>query len=929
MQPNIVGRAQELEATAAFLDRLGDGPSALLFEGEPGAGKTTLWLDAIRQAEERGYRVLQARPVEAESKLSYAALADLIGDVFDETSGALPAPQEHALATVLVRVPPRDETVQARTTGVALLGVLGALGGDAPVLLAVDDVHWLDPASERALAFAARRLPAGVGLLLARRGTGGDAPLGLDRGLPEDRLERRVVGPLSLAALHHLLRSRLEVALPRPLLTRLATTSGGNPFIALEMGRALAAEGADRALGDPLPVPLALQQLAEARVRNLSPEAQEALLVASALFRPTVAAVAAALDDQVDVEAVLAEAEEAEVVARERERGRLRFCHPLLASAVYGSASDVARRRLHRRLAAITDHPEERARHLAQSATDVDEEIAAEIALGAGEAARRGAQDAAAELFEASQRLTPAERADERAWRVLGQASALNAIGDFADARALAQQALECARSGAPRVAALSLLATLAWFSGAAREARHHLEEALSAAGDDATLQGPVYAKLVRFSLTLDPASALVYADAAAEVLTEERNPLLLAHVLLDRFFASAHLGQVTRHEFLERGLELEARAGEAGEPPHPYALVWFVANDAFDAARARHAFEDEWYRVRGEEVWRADRRSHLAIAELRAGNWETAETIVEETCAALELVEVRGPFAMAFEKRALVDVHRGRTDRARATVVRLVETYERADQPWWAALSLSTLAFAEFAAGDLAAADRALVRMRALAQSLGVEDVLPDRSEPFHVELLLELGEPDRARDTLRRLEDRARSHPRPWIRASLPRTRALAAAASGDLVGALDLIELEEDADIRHLPFEWGCHLLVKGRLLRRARQKRAAWDTLTEALAVFERLGAPAWSAQARAESQRVGLRPAAPQELTESERRVAELAATGLTNREVAERLFISPKTVEANLGRVYAKLGIRSRAELGARAGNLREPRPQT
>jgi DNA-binding CsgD family transcriptional regulator len=161
------------------------------------------------------------------------------------------------------------------------------------------------------------------------------------------------------------------------------------------------------------------------------------------------------------------------------------------------------------------------------------------------------------------------------------------------------------------------------------------------------------------------------------------------------------------------------------------------------------------------------------------------------------------------------------------------------------------------------------------------------------------------------------------------LPRTRALVAAASGDLVAALDLIEALEDADARHLPFERGCHLLVKGRLLRRARQKRAAWDTLTEALAVFERLGAATWSAQARAESQRVGLRPAAPQELTESERRVAELAATGLTNREVAERLFISPKTVEANLGRVYAKLGIRSRAELGALVGNLREPRPQT
>lgn len=390
MPEAVVGRERELKAAAAFLSRMAGGRSGLLLEGDAGVGKTTLWLDAIRQAEARGYRVLRARPVEAELKLSYAALADLVGGVFDDVAASLPPPQERALAAVLARVPESDEAVQARMTAVALVGALGALAADTPVLVAVDDAQWLDAASERALAFAARRLPLNVGLLLTRRGAGDAIPLGLDRALPEGCLERRVVGPLSLAALHHVLRARVGTSFPRPLLTRVATASEGNPFLALEIGRAVIAQGADRALGDPLPVPLAVRRLSEVRIRNLSRVAQEVLLVTSALFRPTVSTVAAAMErDARTVEAAVAEAVEADVLAD--ELGCLRFTHPLFASAVYAAASDAARRRLHHRLAAATDDLEERARHLAQAAAGADESVAAEIARGAAEAARRGA----------------------------------------------------------------------------------------------------------------------------------------------------------------------------------------------------------------------------------------------------------------------------------------------------------------------------------------------------------------------------------------------------------------------------------------------------------------------------------------------------------------------------------------------------------
>ena len=277
---------------------------------------------------------------------------------------------------------------------------------------------------------------------------------------------------------------------------------------------------------------------------------------------------------------------------------------------------------------------------------------------------------------------------------------------------------------------------------------------------------------------------------------------------------------------------------------------------------------------------------------------------------------EVRGPLAMVFEKRALVDAHHGRVDEARAALVPLIDGFEAVDQRWWAGLALSTLAFAEFVAGDHAAADRALTRMRRHADAVGAREVPTDRSEPFHIESLLVLGEPDRAREVLRGLEDRADQVPRTWIDIALPQARALIRADEGDVAGALDVLE-GVDVAASQLPFELAWMLLVKGRLCRRHRQKRMAADAFQQALALFERLGSAFWIERASDELRRVGLRPAAPLHLTESERRVARLVATGLTNREVAAKLFMSPKTVEATLGRVYRKLGVHSRAALGA------------
>jgi predicted ATPase len=325
------------------------------------------------------------------------------------------------------------------------------------VLVAIDDVQWADLASRRALEFAVRRLPAQVRLFVTRRSEGAaDAPLGLDRALPPDAFQRVILGSLSLASLHHIVRERLGTSPTRPMIARIAGASGGNPFFAIEIARA----GEGRAAGPgehvpgergPLPVPQSVQKLAAERVNALSGAAREAVLVAASLSRPTADAVKAALPDDSDGGAALDEAEGAGVLVTERDR--IRFTHPLLASAVYASVSEARRRVLHRRLAEVVSDAEERARHLSQSLTDADESVAIEIEEAAQQAVLRSAFDAAAELFGAACRLTPAAYGESLVRRTLGQASALLRTGDVADARQLAERRWtgcrrRCRRSG-------------------------------------------------------------------------------------------------------------------------------------------------------------------------------------------------------------------------------------------------------------------------------------------------------------------------------------------------------------------------------------------------------------------------------------------------------------------------------------------------
>jgi len=923
MTQPVVGREAELDAVERFLDALTAGPAALVIDGEAGIGKTTLWLAGVRSAESRSFRVLQSRPAQSEARLSYAALADLVGSVFDETRAALPTPQDAALAAALLRAETGEPT-EARTTATALVGVLTALASERPLLVAIDDVQWLDSASAAALEFAVRRLPPRAGLLLTRRvEVPEEAPLGLARALPDDRVEVQVCGPLSGPALHELLMSRLGVSPGRPTLVRIAAACGGNPFFALEIARVLARDGDERRLGDPLPIPASLQALVTARIGALPAAGQEAVLAAASLSHPTLTTVSRALGPEIDALPALVAAEEAGVLISAGER--IRFTHPLLASAVYANASPTRRRELHRRLAEVVTDPEERARHLASSVTKPDQLVAASIEEAARRAAMRGAPAAAAELFAEARRLTPLDRPEEMVRNMLGQASALHHTGDLAAARSLDRRAVDDAPTPSLRAQGLLAMADLDWDAGAVHAVIERLEQCLAVASADGDLRSRAYTMLVHATVLVDPRRALAYARVAERQLSEDQQPGRLSSVLVNRFLAEALLGRDPPRSLLDRGMTLEARNSLGGRQPHPVPVIWHAAVDEFDLGRARHAVEDGWYRDRGDERTRAERLGYVVLIELHAGRWELAERYADDSCAGIERLDAAGPYALAYGWRSLVDAHRGRFERARSTLRPLIHEAEQAKAAWWAAHLLSALGFVEFAAGDYQAADGALQRMRQHFDSIGVVDGLLDRSEPFHVELLLALGHLDRAREVLERLEERGRRLPRRWIAVTLPRARALLLAADGDPAAGLAALDGLDRAAATDLPFELGWALLVRGRLCRRLRSRRVAAEVLREALTIFARLGAPAWERQARAELARVGPTRRAPDQLTATELQVAQLAAAGMTNRQIAEAAFVSPKTVEANLARVYRKLAIRSRAELGARMRDLPSP----
>ncbi len=297
MAGDVVGRELELAILHRFLDSIPTGPSAVLLSGDPGIGKTTVWREGLAGAQQLRYRTLSCGPVEAETRLSYAALGDLLEPILEEALPTLPEPQRRALEVALLRSPRSGSRADQRAVFLAVLGCLRSVASTSPVVVAVDDIQWMDVPSVRVLQFVVRRLKdEQIGVMTAARGArADDDPLGVAAAFVEDRTHAVHVGPLSQDALEAVLRAKVGEGFSRTTLLGLHEMSGGNPFFAREIGSALLRRGEDVTAGERLPIPDRLQELIEDRLGGLPARTVEALEVVSALSAPTSDVIAAAI----------------------------------------------------------------------------------------------------------------------------------------------------------------------------------------------------------------------------------------------------------------------------------------------------------------------------------------------------------------------------------------------------------------------------------------------------------------------------------------------------------------------------------------------------------------------------------------------------------------------------------------------------------
>ena len=905
---SVVGREAELGLIDAVLAQARDGLSGLVLDGDPGIGKTTLWREGIARATAHGYRVLACRAAPAEARLSFTALSDLLAPVEPATFEALPGPQHRALSAALLRADAAGAAPDPRAIGTGVVSVVSALATRAPVLLAVDDVQWLDRPSARAIDFALRRLDQHRVCVLATLRKGEPAGRSdLISALHGERIRRVGLGPLSLGALYSMIQQQLGLQLSRPVLLRIERATGGNPFYALEIARAVQAVGAENLQpGQPLPVSDDLRDLVAARLRGLPRRTRDALLEVSALAQPTV---------RVVDPSSLAPAEEAGV-AHVCADGRIEFAHPLYAAAVYTAASHERRRRLHAELARHVPDVEERARHLTLSVDGADAAIAAVLEEAAEHAHRRGAPEVAAELAQQAAQRTPPDAVEARWERCLRAGWHFLKAGDPERARALAQEVLGASPPPPVRAQALHLLAKASMGDLAAGPL---LQEALACVGDD-----PGHAALLEFALgtqllaQLEPARANRHLVRAVELAESVGDAPLLAETLANKAVSDLLSGQGVDDAVLQRTLRLEdpERAAPFQLSPSFSVAQVYEFTGRIDEARELFALLRERLTARGQETDLPWVLVHLAGTSWLRGDLARAEAEADQALRGATLAGQEVFRAFALLVRSLVRATRGDRDRARTDGTEALAISERFGWAMGVSQSRYGLGFLALSEGDPLAAVAILEPVVTAIETVAVYEWPIAMALPDAIEAFVATGDLDRAERLTQALAALGRRFDRPWALATSGRCRALVDAAGGHLDRACAAAE-QAIVDHRRLPmpFELGRTLLVLGQLQRRRGERRLARATLARALAIFEELGAALWADKARAELSRIGVRRA-PEQLTEAERRVAELGARGLTNREIAAALFLSRRTVEANLARAYGKLGIRSRAELG-------------
>jgi DNA-binding CsgD family transcriptional regulator len=898
----IIGREEELDSMSAFLDRPAEEAAAYVLEGEAGIGKSTLWRAAVDRAGERGMCLLSSRPAEAERGLAHVGLGDLFDGVLDDVLPALSTPRRRALEVALL-VEEGGAVADPRALAVAVWSALGVLAAEGPVVLAIDDVQWLDPSSASALAFALRRLDKrSILVLLARRlGESAETP-DLERAVDADRVERLHVGPLSLGAIHRLLQARLALTLARPSLLRVHETSGGNPFYALELAQALGAE-ADPT--QPLAVPETLEGLVRARLEELPAATRKALLLAVAVGRPS-AELFASLDVPDDVlDPALA------VRVIERTDGTIRFTHPLLASVVYQGVSADERRRAHGRVALVVADPLDRARHLALSTERPNTRIAAVLEDAGAMASTRGAAIAAAELAEHALRLTPPSAHDDRHRRALAAARAERSAGEWTRARAILADLLEEKRAGAWRAEALVLLAELE----SVGRSGSLLEEALREA-DSPALQFEINCRLA-WATRFKPSSD--HARVALELAEQLDDDVLRRRARSVQAVLEWFAGKAESPDDLP-ALARDFPSAVGGEQLVREATL-ALANTLAPLPKrdkARALLDGEYRKWCERDEPRSSRALWgLAWVEFWAGRWAVAA----EYAARARDISVQYGLEVPQDHLpiAVIAVHLGQLELACAHSERALELSQeqfgmRPPQ------HMAVLGLVARWSGALSDAMDWLGEAERQAAAFGWGEPSVRWWSGDQIELLLELGRIEDASRVLDVWEADAARVARESVLAHATRCRGLIATALGEVDRADSLLgRAVEQHDEVGDPFGTARALLALGIVRRRARKKRGAREAIQAALDGFVELGAATWVEKARSELGSIGGRRREAG-LTPAERRVAALVAEGRTNREVAAALFVTERTVASHLSHVYTKLGVRSRTELVRRLG---------
>jgi DNA-binding CsgD family transcriptional regulator len=887
--------------------REGNGGS-LVVNGEAGMGKTALLEYASDSAV--GLQMVRARGIEADAPLAFRDLHDLLTPLIEFLDGIPPRQAEALRGALQLGSDPADPQAVAAGT----LSLLAEAAEGKPALVLVDDIQWVDPASAEAVLFAARRLEGNaVALIFGRRsGAGGVEPT----GLPE-----LLLGGLDEADATALV-SRAFPEIAPPVAVELVRATGGNPLALVELPLLLDDHQArgGRPLPDPLPAVASIEHAFAIRAGGLSAGAQTALTVAAAfgdgdagvLSRAVTSLGLGALDS---IEA----AEEAGILVL--HAGSFEFVHPLARSALYQAASAAQRRRAHAALASALDPTaagDLRAWHLGEAATEPDEEVAGALESSADRALRRGGYTAAAAARKRSAELSTTDEARARRFASAGDAAQVAGLGE--QALALLNKALAAEDDPLRRAEIQNRRGFILYWRGELDQAREAWSHAVAIEAFDRARAAVIYHELLGPCFERgDPAGVLENGQRSYELATRDGGWIEFMGTTA-MAFGLMYVGRAGEaRPFLLRGAEIAETNPASFDDPVWVAIGACALCFAEEDLRARSFFERLIAEARTTSSFGVLTFLLPALAGLERdlGNWPRARAL------AVECVE------LSLDTGQSMNLANGRNECAHlsALVGRELECRDYAGQA--AALaqetgSFAALVFAREALGalelGLGHTEQAIAELEPMILQIverGIGEPQLTAGMPNLIEAYIRAKRSEEAEYLLRYFENLADNSG--FVGQLAPAARCRGLLASTDDFADVFAAGLEHCERLPR-PFERARIELCFGERLRRNGRRVEARTHLRQALAIFEQLGAWPWAEKARGELRASGetIRardPSARDELTPQELKVALVIADGASNQEAAAALFLSTKTIEAHLGRVYRKLGIRSRSEL--------------